>query len=357
MTKKLSCIFCMLFSLISLSGCVSIGSKNASIPSVYGVIAAISLILLFCYCIFIKKKEIWFLLLFASVFVVNTGYFSLSVSSTLGEALLANRISYLGSVFLPLSMLMTILNISKLKYQKWLPYVLMAITIGVFLIAASPGYLDIYYKSVSLEKINGTSVIIKEYGEWHCVYLYYLLSYFALMIAATLHAITKKRIKSGVQSAIIIIAVFVNICVWLIEQLVDVNFEFLSISYIISELFLISVYLMIQEYEKQLSSAPVQSATVPQKESAKQDESLSELYIEKCKHLERNVSTLTATEKIIYEYYLDRKPTREVMKALNITENTLKFHNKNIYSKLGVSSRKQLLEYVSALETINKHEE
>ena len=29
---------------------------------------------------------------------------------------------------------------------------------------------------------------------------------------------------------------------------------------------------------------------------------------------------------------------------LNIKENTLKFHNKNLYHKLGVSSRKELLE-------------
>jgi len=28
---------------------------------------------------------------------------------------------------------------------------------------------------------------------------------------------------------------------------------------------------------------------------------------------------------------------------MNIKENTLKYHNKNIYSKLGISSRKQLL--------------
>ena len=31
------------------------------------------------------------------------------------------------------------------------------------------------------------------------------------------------------------------------------------------------------------------------------------------------------------------------MQELSITENTLKFHNKNLYGKLGVSSRKQLL--------------
>ena len=35
--------------------------------------------------------------------------------------------------------------------------------------------------------------------------------------------------------------------------------------------------------------------------------------------------------------------TKEVLAELDIKENTLKFHNKNIYGKLGVSSRKQLV--------------
>ena len=356
MWKKFSCISLMLIILFTLSGCSSVGSKTASMTVIYGTAAVVSLLLLIGYCIFIKKKEIWFLLLFASVFVVNTGYFSLSVSSTLAEALLANRISYLGSAMLPLSMLMTILNLSKLKYKKWLPGVLLAVTIGVFLIAASPGYLDIYYKSVSLEHINGMSVLKKEYGAWHPVYLYYLLSYFALMITATLQAVIQKKIKSGIQSAIILIAVFVNICVWLLEQLVEVNFEFLSVSYIICELFLIVLYLMIQEHEKQLSSVTAQAVIAPQGEKNEQDKPLSELYIEKCKYLESNVPTLTATERAIYDFYLAGKPTREILKALNIAENTLKFHNKNIYSKLGVTSRKQILEYVKALEAIKAKE-
>ena len=33
-----------------------------------------------------------------------------------------------------------------------------------------------------------------------------------------------------------------------------------------------------------------------------------------------------------------------IMKKLAIKENTLKFHSKNLYGKLGVKSRKQLLE-------------
>jgi DNA-binding CsgD family transcriptional regulator len=38
------------------------------------------------------------------------------------------------------------------------------------------------------------------------------------------------------------------------------------------------------------------------------------------------------------------------MSDLNIKENTLKFHNKNLYSKLGISSRKQLLSIAAQLK-------
>ena len=60
-----------------------------------------------------------------------------------------------------------------------------------------------------------------------------------------------------------------------------------------------------------------------------------------------NLKTLTPTEYRIYELYLDGKSAKEIMEITEIKENTLKYHNKNIYNKLGVSSRKQLLRFAS----------
>lgn len=60
-----------------------------------------------------------------------------------------------------------------------------------------------------------------------------------------------------------------------------------------------------------------------------------------------NLGTLTPAEKRIYELYLSGKSAKEIVVLLNITENTLKYHNKNIYSKLGISSRKQLLRFAA----------
>jgi N-formylglutamate amidohydrolase len=46
------------------------------------------------------------------------------------------------------------------------------------------------------------------------------------------------------------------------------------------------------------------------------------------------LSSLTPTEEKIYNLYLQNKTTKEIMELLEIKENTLKYHNKNIYDGL-----------------------
>ncbi|MBE6651640.1 MAG: hypothetical protein E7613_10070 [Ruminococcaceae bacterium] len=341
--KGLFLIICLLSALF-LTGCSTVGEKATSTSIIYIVTSVFSFLLLMGYLFAIKKREVWFIILFTSVLVVNIGYYFISVSGTLNVALWANRISYLGSVFLPLAMIMTIIKLTEFKYKKWFPILLCIISTVVFLIAASQGFTDIYYKSVTLERINGVSVLNKEYGSLHIIYLFYLLGYFALMSVLSIHAVRKKKIKSPSQAIVLLLAVFVNICVWLLEQLVRINFEFLSVSYIISECFLISVYLMLQHQEGLIHSLQEKLTLLSNSAEEPSKKDTSE-YAEKSKYIKEQLITLTPTERLIYNCYIDGKTTKDIMKELSITENTLKFHNKNIYGKLGVTSRKQLIEY------------
>ena len=64
----------------------------------------------------------------------------------------------------------------------------------------------------------------------------------------------------------------------------------------------------------------------------------------------KHLSTLTPKEREIFDYYLAGKKAKEIMELAAINQNTLKYHNKNIYSKLGVTSRKQLLEYAALMK-------
>lgn len=329
-TVLLTLLVCMTLSLL---GCVAKGEKIQSIIVLYGVAVFFSAVIPICYMFSVKNKNPWLIMLFICIITVNTGYLLLCSSKTLCFALWANRISYLGSVFLPLCMLMSVLRLSDIKHKKYLVYILFTLGFLVFLIAASPGYSDVYYKSVSLAEFNGVSYLEKEYGQLHIVYLFYLLSYFISMIAVMMYAKAKNKLKDTVRAVFLIIAVFINIAVWFLEQLVHIEFELLSFSYIISEAFLLGLALLIQQNEKHIEA-------ILKENIQKENPTVTE---DEINYFENGIKSLTKTEKIIFDYYILGCSTKEIREKINITENTLKYHNKNIYGKLGVSSRKQLI--------------
>ena len=346
--RKSLASFCVLLSLIfCLSGCNSIGEKSASLTIIYCAAAVFSLLLMIGYCYIVRKKNVWFVVMFSAIAVVNVGYFCLAVSSSLSEALLANRIAYLGQVVLPAAMLMIIFNVTNTPAKKWLPYCLLGLSAVILFIAVSPGYLDIYYKEVSFEVVDGVAKLSKVYGLLHPLYLFYLVGYFTAMITVIVRAWIRKTVDSISHGVIIAIAVFVNIGVWFIEQLVTIDFEMLSISYIISELFLIGVHLVMSEHqrlkeiirqkeESELSNVLVENVREETPHATEVNHDISEIFI-------RGFEELTAKELELFRAYVAGDATKDIMKTMNISENTLKYHSRNLYSKLGVTSRKQMV--------------
>lgn len=342
--KRLCASAAILLSLIfCLSGCCAVGDKSASLTVIYGAAAVLSLLLMIGYCCLIRKRNLWFVVMFCAISVVNIGYFCLAVSSSLSEALLANRIAYLGQVILPAAMLMIIFSVTNTGFKKWLPYCLLGLSAAVLLIAGSPGYLDIYYKEVSFEIVDGVATLVKVYGPLHPLYLFYLVGYFAAMVTVILRAWIKKTVDTTAHAVIIATAVFVNIGVWFIEQLVAIDFEMLSISYIISELFLLGVHLVMNENQRlkelvrQKEEAELSRTRIHNDHEAAPPaaEDAAELFI-------NGFDTLTAKELELFYAYIAGDATKDIMKAMDISENTLKYHSRNLYGKLGVRSRKQM---------------
>lgn len=152
--------------------------------------------------------------------------------------------------------------------------------------------------------------------------------------------------EENLHSTILASVVFVNISAWLMEQFADINLEFLSISYVITGLFIIFLKLL------QVEMLKSQKDKVKfQKLAHQHDQENRAVPVEKEKKeiFLQGLSLLTATERRVYYLYLDVSTTKEILAALDIIENTLKYHNKNIYGKLGVSSRKELIVIARAL--------
>jgi len=313
--------------------------KTLNVSIIYGVTTCLSLLLAGGYCAVVRKKENWLIWLYFSVFVANLGYFALSISKTLEEALLANRLAYLGCVFLPLFMMMTIMKVCKVKCSKVVMGILIAISLIVFLIAASQGYLDWYYKSVSLEFINGTAKLVKEYGPLHSLYFVYLFAHLFGMLGVIVYSAISKRVKSAKHAGLLVVVVCFNICIWFIEQFINWDFEFLSISYIASELLLLLLYGMIQDYENAYKETV--SGMVQEPENAIQtDVALKQMDWP-------GTEKLSAREKEVLMRMLEDKKRKEIAEELCITENTVKKHVSNIFTKMEVTNRNELFAKVT----------
>ena len=107
----------------------------------YGITLFLSLCLMIAYFVLVKKKEFWLGLLFVCVAVVNFGYLLLSLAKTLEFAIFANDIAYLGSVFLSVCMLLTIVKLCGFDIKRWMTISCISVAFLMFLIVATSGFL------------------------------------------------------------------------------------------------------------------------------------------------------------------------------------------------------------------------
>ena len=327
------------------------GTKSGNMAIVYSSVAVLSVLLLIGYLLWEKKKVKHLTLLFTSVAVANIGYFLQSVSHTLNGALWANRVSYLGSAYLILLMLLIIMDVSQIQRKPWMKRTLIAVNTAAFLLAASGGWNSLYYKAVDIVEINGMTRLVKEYGPLHILYPVYLLSYFVMMVVVIHHAAKNKKLASPKYAVFLISVVLLNIGVWAIEQVIDVDFEFLSVSYIVTEVMLLLIYGMLRDYgivQPTGALVSVQMLTrlhtqsTPAGQLPPDMDQLFRSFVEKAK-------TLSSVERRILQYYIDGHETVDIPDLAFISIHTVKKHNRSIYQKLEVSSRDELMLYIELL--------
>jgi len=333
--------------------------KTGNMTYVYGAVAVLSVLLLIGYLLLEKKKERNFLFLTTCVAAVNCGYFLLATASSLPMAMFANGVSYFGAAYSMLAMLFIISDVCQMKKRKAVRLVLIGISTSSFLLAASGDLFGLYYRSVSIAEINGMTRLIKDYGPLHILYTIYLLSYVVIMIAVIWYARKKDRLTSPKYTMLLLVAVLLNIGVWAVEQAIAIDFEFLSVSYNVTEVILLLIYGMLRDYGimqpggtvvsvqmlTQLNSRQINPAALPPSM-----EDMFQRFVEK-------VRTLSVTERRILDYYIEGHDTVDIPNLAFISIHTVKKHNHNIYQKLDIASRDELMLYIELFRCCDRLED
>jgi len=333
--------------------------NTGNMTMVYGAVAMLSVLLLIGYLLLEKKKERNFIFLISCVAIVNTGYFLLAAANSLRMAMFANGVSYFGAAYSMLAMLLIISEVCRMKKRNWLRCLFAGISTAAFALAASGDWLGLYYTSVDITSIGGMTKLVKEYGPLHILYTVYLLSYVLIMVAMIWYAAKKQRISSFKYTILLFVAVLLNIGVWAVEQCFDENFEFLCVSYIVTEVILLLLYSMLRDYGivqpdgqvvsvqmlTQLNTRRITPGALPPGM-----EDLLRAFAEK-------VRTLSSAERRILDFYIEGHDTADIPDLAFISIHTVKKHNHSIYQKLGVASRDELLLYIELFRCCDRLEE
>ena len=308
----------------------------------YGLIFALSLMMPPLYFAFIRKKqdEPWLLVLFLCVCVVTLGYFLVSLSKTVEFALWANKITYLGQVFVPMCMFMIISKLCGFTYKKWFLGVLIGLAVLMYAIVFTTGWLDWYYTSATLEFENGSAYLVKEYGVLHLTNFIYVIAYFVAMLVVCITSLVKKKDASQKLAGFMLAIVLGNVGMWIVGKITTWNFELLAATYFMSVLAYFFVYLLLQDYIRKVDvPAPTTEKT----------RVIVLTSIPKAERLERILKllpankTLTARQMEMLDGLMGGKRQKEIAADLHISGSTVKWHLGILYTTLNVSGKDEIL--------------
>ena len=320
----------------------------------YLVIFILSLLTVPAYFMLLGKKqdEPWLLVLFICISTVNLGYLLLSLAKTVSFALFANKVAYLGQVVIPMSMLMIIVKLCGFPSRKWATGVLVAAAIVMYAFILTTGHLDLYYKSVTIEKVAGATIMRKEYGPLHPTNLIYVVAYFTGMITVLVISLRKHKGASQKHAAAMLAIVLGNIGMWLVQKDIPWEFEPLSVTYLMSAGAFLGVRCMLQDY---VHKSDIQKYT--RKEQERLSTQITSMSMEeKLGRVLAFVSEndpLSIREREILEMIIAGRKRKEIADTIHLSENTVKTYTRTLYGKLNIGCREELYELLLAVREPN----
>ena len=166
----------------------------------------------------------------------------------------------------------------------------------------------------------------------------------ASMVAVLIYSMAKKKLTSKMHASFLCVIVFGNILVWLIEQFIEHNFEFLCVSYILNECLLLFLYGMLREYEyiktKKMKENVV-SVEVDMKVLETQ-EKLTEEQVAIVFTKWKKVEELTKREKEIAKHLLLGDKRKDIAQKLFLSDSAVRNHITRIFKKLEVENTNDL---------------
>ena len=165
------------------------------------------------------------------VVIASFGYFFMSISRTIEEALFAQIIAYVAGIFLPILYFFLVLEICHLELSKYIKIVLLLCQCGIFGLVCTIGRSDLFYKSVEMHIHNGVVVLEKTYGPYHILAIGSMYLYLLCSFAVVLYVLIKRKSVDRKNSIIMLLLMTIATAVYALEKVFHTEYEIIPIAY------------------------------------------------------------------------------------------------------------------------------
>ncbi|MGN0649885.1 MAG: ATP-binding protein [Oscillospiraceae bacterium] len=203
------------------------------------VVAFISLILF----IIISDKKVMFYnaSFFIFVFLSNLGQLFIGLSSNVEEALMANKLTYISGCLLSLFLMMLVFDACKVNPNKWVRLGMYCFNITVMIISMTAGFTDWLYKECHIEKLNGVTILVKEYGPAHTLFLVMLYGYSIVGFSLLVYSLIKRKKIIYKNVILMIIQYIITLLCYTVGRKLLGGLDPLCVSYAVNSIILLFV--------------------------------------------------------------------------------------------------------------------
>ncbi len=167
------------------------------------------------------------------ILVANLGFYFVAVATTVSEAVLGQKIGYVCGVFMPAFYFFMVLEICHINIKTYISAILLAIQCAIYGVVCTIGTNDLFYKNVSIDTVNGTTVLVREYGQLHGIYIVSMFLYLLASIVVAIYSVTKKKnINRGSVIAMIGFLIL-GVGVYVFEKAIHYTFELAPAAYVL----------------------------------------------------------------------------------------------------------------------------
>ena len=200
-----------------------------------------------------KNASFEYMFTFALVPVVNLGYSWLAHSTSLGEALIANKLTYIGGCFLHLFLLFGIISLCNIKLSTWVRTGIVFIAFLMYGGVLTMGKNGFFYKSVDFKIENGVGSLVKEYGPLHTVFYVYMITIMALGVGVLIYAMLFRPDTSVRNLYVLIVLDVISVTVFFgsraISKSIGIDVEVMPAFYILAEIVFLLLFRRIKLYD------------------------------------------------------------------------------------------------------------